>query len=220
MLKRLFNMLVLVALVNLFSLIGFVGYLFATGRLDKDRINQVAMVLRGEFDEEDSPTTQPSGEQETAPIRSAAEIAQANERSHYGELLSERYLRQVEDRRRLSEDTRIEVDRLLEEIGRREKRVQKQLEAIRQENELTGFQKQLDVFARLDPTQAKDLMMKEMKEADVVHLLMAMDENRVPKIINACRTDEELSWIGRILNQIGQMQESATGVDGPSATSG
>ena len=207
MLKRLFNMLVLVALVNLFALIGFAGYLFASGRLNEDRINQMARVLRGELDEEDASTTQPSESEEEPPIRSAVEIAKANERSRYNELMSERHLRQIEDRRRLGEDTRIEVDRLLEEIGQREARVQKQLEAVRQEKELAGFEKQLEVYAKLEPKRAKDLMMKEMTEADVVHLLMAMDESKVVKIGNACKTDEELNWIGRILNQIGQVHD-------------
>lgn len=217
--KRLFNMLVLVALVNLFSLIGFVGYLFTSGRLNEDRVNQMAMVLRGEFDEEETPTTQPSEEEEETPIRSAEEIANANERSRYSELLSERHLRQIEDRRRLGDDTRIEVDRLLDEIEQREERVQQQIKAVQQESELAGFEKQIEVFAKLEPKRAKDLLMKEMKEADVVHMLMAMDVGKTSKIANACKTDEELVWIGRILNQIGQVQNSATGVDGSTAAS-
>jgi hypothetical protein len=213
MMKRLFNMLVLVALINLFALIGFVGYLFVSGKLNEKRINQMAMVLRGEYDEEESPTMRPAAKAD-APIRSAEEIALAKERERYNELMGERRIREIEDRRRLGEDTRMEVDRLLREVTEQERRVREQLEAVREEKKLAGFEKQLEYFSKMDPKRAKHLMMKEMKEADVVQLLMSMDESRVPKIIDKCKTDEELNWIGRILTQIGQMQELATGVDG------
>jgi hypothetical protein len=216
MMKRLFNILVLVALINFFTLIGFVSYLFASGRLNEQRINQMAMVLRGEYDEEEAPAMQPAKKAD-APIRSAEEIALAKESERYNELMGERRIREIEDRRRLGEDTRMEVDRLLREVTEQEKRVSEQLEAVREEKMLAGFEKQLEYFSKMDPKRAKHLMMKEMKEADVVQLLMAMDESRVPKIIDTCKTDEELSWIGRILTQIGQMQELATGVDGPTA---
>jgi hypothetical protein len=217
--KRIYHLIAMLALIHLFALCGFVGYLFSTGRLDRERIEQIAVVLRGEFPKAEPEALTPAAE--PPPIRSAEEIARSQERQRFYEMLSDRHQREMEDRRSLILQIKMGVDRELEQVEAREKRLREEQAALRQESEMEGFEKQLEFFSRTDPKQAKELLMKPpMKDADVVQLFMKMEANRVSKIINACKTQAELVWIRRILNQVGQMKaETATGVDGPGGAS-
>ena len=45
MVKKLFHGVAMLALINLFAVVGMVGYLFASGRLNEERINQIGKVL-------------------------------------------------------------------------------------------------------------------------------------------------------------------------------
>ena len=79
--------------------------------------------------------------------------------------------------------------------------------------------KELEVFGSMDPKMARDLLMKR-KEPDAIQLFMELEPARVKKIVDACKTEDERAWIGRILNQLHNMDsERADGVDGPTASS-
>lgn len=215
--KRLYHMLALLALVHMFALAGLVGFLVATGRVDGQKVERVARVLRGEWPEPASASTQPA-EAQTAPEASHEEIARTRARKEYYELLAERHKRELEDRQSLDRQIHLETIRLLESIEAKEKAFKEQQARVLKETQQLGFERQLEVLSRIDAERAKDLLRKDTKEADVVQLLMRMDENRVSKIVNACETEEERLWIGRILNQIGTYKnQSADDVDGSKA---
>ena len=122
MLKKLYHILALMAMVNLFALAGLIGYLFSSGRLNAERIDQIGEVLRGEYPLPEVVTTQPVEEQ-TAPQRSRQEIAEARERRERLELASDRLKRESADRQTLDQSVQLEVLRQLEEIERREQRI-------------------------------------------------------------------------------------------------
>ena len=211
-------MLVLLGLVNLFALAGFVGYLFASGRLNAERVEQIAMVLRGEFPETEVATSQPA-DAEPPPEASEAEIARIRANREYYELLADRHKREIEDRRGLGQQIRSETLVLLKEIERREDAFKKEQAKMLEESQQLGFARQLEVLSKIDPKKAKNLLKEHTKEPDAVQLLMQMDANRVSKIVNACDQEDEKVWIGRILNQIGTYRnEAANGVDGPVAS--
>src|SRR5690606_24372804 len=108
------------ALVNLFALAGFVGFLFATGRLNAERMDQIAVVLRGEFPQPVVPATQPATQPaEPPPQPSRAEIARPQAKQEYYRLVSERSRREMEQRRALNQQIRLDVTRQLEEIEAR-----------------------------------------------------------------------------------------------------
>jgi len=220
--KRLYHLLALLALVNLFSLAGLLGYLFASGKLNVERIDQIAMVLRGELPEpgsnsESVQTTQPAVEPET-PQRSGDQLAKRRAKKEYFELLAERHQREMDDRRALNEDIRLQTVRIQEDIDQERKQFTAEKEEFLKESEQKGFTKTLEMLSKTTPKLARDILMNgnEFKEADVVQILMAMDENRVKKIINSCKQENQERWIRRILAQILSFnEESAKGVDGP-----
>jgi hypothetical protein len=115
--KRLYHLLALLALINLFAIGGLVGYLFASGRLNEERVNQIAMVLRGEFPTtQPAETTQPAAVEPPPPEPSQVEIARIRAQKEYFELVAQRHQRELEDRRTLNEQIRLDVIRKLDEI--------------------------------------------------------------------------------------------------------
>ncbi|MGQ9649220.1 MAG: hypothetical protein ACUVXJ_03845 [Phycisphaerae bacterium] len=215
MLKRFYHLLALLAMINLFAVAGFVGYLFATGRLDAERARQIAVVLRGEF-----PASQPAvaasrpAPRDQTPQASGQEIARQQETKELIALQEKRRARDLRDRDLLDKRIQLETRQLLERLERKENELKQQKQVFEKEGEQAGFDRQLNLLSKTEPKLALQLLKNQIKEPDAVQLLMKMDENRVKGIINACKTEEDKAWIGRILNQIGKYGNStAAGVD-------
>jgi flagellar motility protein MotE (MotC chaperone) len=216
--SRIYHFLALIALINLFAIAGLVGYLFASGRLSTERVDQIAKVMRGEF-----PASQPASSQPAsapAPAEpSRAEIERVRVQREYYELVSERHLRELEDRERLNQTIQLDVSRKLEEIEKEKAMLAQQRRQIVQQGEQGGFAQMVELYSGMEPAKAKDLLKNHTKEADAAAVLSKMDENRAKKIFNACKTADEMLWLGRILGQIRQAGEPGAGVDGPKPAS-
>ena len=218
MLKRFYHLLALLAMINLFAVGGLVAYLFTSGRLNAQRVEQIAVVLRGEF-----PTSQPAvastqpARQEENAQGSGAELVRQQEQKELLELTRGRREREIRDRDVLDQRIQLETRQLLEKLEKKEKDLQKAKQVLSTEGEEAGFEKQITLLSKAEPKLALQLL-KAQKEPDAVQLLMKMDENRVKGIINACKTEDDRTWVGRILNQIGKYgSTTATGVDAPGA---
>lgn len=217
--KRFYHMLALLAMINLFAIGGLVAYMFASGRLSAERVEQIAVVLRGEF-----PTSQPSvaasqpAASETETQGSGQEIARRQEENELLALVKSRRTRELRDRDVLDQRIQLETRQLLEKLEKKEKELQQQKQVLSDEGEQAGFDKQITLLSKADPKLALQIMKTQLKEPDAVQLMMRMDENRVKGIINACKTVDDKAWIGRILNQIGKYgNTTAPGVDGSGA---
>lgn len=205
MIKKLYHGLSLLAMIVLFAMGGLVTYLFASGRLDHERVNRIGLVLRGEY-----PATQPSASQPTTQEahtrRSGEEIAAIQVKHELAQFENDRLKQEMAQRQALGESIELRVLRRLEEIQRRSEAFEKQKKTLEQQGELAGFNQVLEMYSAMEPKLAKDLLKTKEKEADVVHLFSKMDPGPRKKIINTCKTAEEKLWIRRILDQI-QTQE-------------
>lgn len=199
--KRVYHALALIAIINLFAVGGLVGYLFASGRLNEERVNQIGEVLRGEYPVKEEPTTQPAAVAEK-PLQSREEIAAVQAKREFYQLVGARHEREMVDRKALNESIQLQVLRRLEDIEQKSEQFQQQKTAFEAESEQEGFTQALEMYSAMDPKLAKDLLRTREKDADVVRLLVQMDSNKRKKIINACKAQEERVWIGRILNQV------------------
>jgi pyruvate/2-oxoglutarate dehydrogenase complex dihydrolipoamide acyltransferase (E2) component len=223
--KRIYHILALTALVAVFALGGFAGFLFATGRLNAERVDQIAKVLRGEFPKAvaAAPTSQPTS-QPAAPTMqpSRSEIARMQAQKEYYELAGERLRAEAEQRRTLNQRIQLDITRQAEETEARRQETEKakpRPAASPTPSQSEAAAKELEVFSTMDPKLARDLLMKR-KEPDAVQLFLQLEPNRVKKIVDACKTEEERTWIGRILSQLHNMDsDRADGVDGPTAPS-
>ncbi len=216
MIRRLYKWLSYAALVQMLATLGLVGYLFASKKLSSQRLDQIAIVLRGEF-----PTSRPAETRpavvEAPPQRSREELARLESQRKMYELIADRQRRDIADRSALNQSIRLEVDRRMEDIERQSRQFQEQRRQLQVEAGQDGFSQMLDVFSRVSPKQSKDLLREAvrggMKEADVVQILVAMESDQRKKIVEACKTSEERAWITRILNQIRALDAVVPGAE-------
>ncbi len=209
MLKKLYHGLAMLALINLFAVVGLVGYLFVSGRLNEERLNQIGEVLRGEYPaDREVATTQPVATR-PAPQESQVEIADDQAKRELYRLQAEWLKNEVSQRQALNESVQFDVVRRLEEIEKRNRRFEQEKKEFEKKSEQEGFTEVLEMYSTMDPKLAKDLLKTKEKDADVVQLLMRMEPNRRTKILNACKSAEDRVWIRRILDQIQEKNDNS-----------
>lgn len=218
MFKRLYQIVAWLALANLFAVAGLVGYLVASGRLDAERVDQIAMVLRGEFPEPQTAETQPAMA-EAPPQTSREELKELQARKRFYELIAERQQRELADRSALNQSIQMDVNRQLENIEAKEQEFEQNKKETTELLAEDGFKESLEIFSSMDPKLAKEVLM-DRKDADVVRVFMEMDEIRRKKIINTCKTAEEQDWISRVLTQMVALDKVVPDEDEQVATAG
>jgi flagellar motility protein MotE (MotC chaperone) len=215
MLKRVAHAIAWLALAHLFAVGGLVAYLFASGRLNSERVEQIATVLRGEFPKPQVVASRPA-EHQQKPQTSREELAQLESRKRLQTLISERHQREIDDRNSLNQSIQFDINRQLERIEEQKEEFQKEKRQTQEALEQTGFQHALDIYSEMDPKLAKDVLISK-RDPDVVQIFVSMDPGKRKKIVNACKTPEEKAWVGRILTHIGKLDElhmNALGDDG------
>lgn len=214
MLKRFYHLVALLALINLFTLVGLVSFLFATGRLNAERMDQMAIVLRGEFPTDEPEKISPEVVVEPAAEPSRTEIARVEDERRLLLHQLERSRRELDDRYNLNQQMVFNVAEALKDIERREARLQEERQALEREYKSEGFTQILQILRNTNPKRSVELLMREWKPADVVEIFLALDTNTKADIVNACKTPEEVAWVRRILVQMNKnVEEAANGVD-------
>jgi len=207
MLKRLYHVLALLAMINLFAIAGLLGFLFASGRLNAERVDQIAVVLRGEFPRPPEPVaTRPA--EEAAPERSRDEIARIEARRKFFALIADRQQRELTDRQSLNQRIQFDVNAQMEQIQTKQEQIAARETKLREEVQQDGFAQALAMYSDMEPKLARDVLITK-KDADVVQILTQMDPGPRKKIINSCKTAEEKAWIGRIMTQVRTLDEPA-----------
>jgi hypothetical protein len=216
MIKRMYQIISLIAVIQLLALSGLIGYMFASKRLTGERVDQIAKLLRGESAQQAAPTTQPVAEA-VKPESATSQIARSQQQQELFSMIAERQSRELQDRAKLNQTIQLDVLRKLEEIDRREKTFAEQQKKLRAQQSQDGFSRELEVITAIDATRARKLLMMQ-KEPDAVRLLMDMEPARAKKIIDTCKTPEEMEWARRILDQLHNLnnERAASARSGPS----
>jgi len=214
--KRLYHILALAALIQFFSLCGFLGFLFGTGRLSPERIRQIGDMLRGGT-ETMAATTAPASQPAIKPETASTEIARSRMHQEMIALAVERQMRELSDMVKLSQSIQHEVQKRIEEIEYREKRFADQQQKMKAEGQPDGFVRELEVLSSIDAKKSLELLMAK-KDPDAVRLLMEMDSGRVRKVFDACKTGAQMEWAGRILAELHNMNSSQTNAEAGGAS--
>ncbi len=209
MLAKLYNGLVILAIATTLAVGAFVGLLFGSGRLTAERIETMAAVLRGEYDEDatDVTTTQPAEQDEAARpsgTRSAEQVRQALVSEQLRRASLERAARDVDARQELlghamqhllSRQEKFEQDQAAWTERRR-----KETAALRD----VGFQQELRLVGKLSPKLAKEHVIRSWQKhkADAVRLLRGLNESKGQRILEQFKTPEEIDIMHQLLEQL------------------
>lgn len=199
------SVLAMLAVIHVLGLVGLGAYAYNRGWLEPGRVRAAAAALTGE-ETMAATTTQPAtggAMAKAAPGGSQRidNIIQLNEEAEERYRIElERRDRELRDAFALLETKWLEVVRQQEALEAQKKQFEVEQERLASEAGSSGLQAEIDTLASVDAKTALPLL-RQKDDADVVRILMAMDERKRTKIVKQCKSSEERQWIGRILEQ-------------------
>ncbi len=220
-----YSLLSVIAIGTLLALAGLGGYLFGTGQLTPDRVDQLAGVMRGEYDPEpedpDAPTTQPAdGMADGGPSgTSAAEVRGQRLQVHMKSLRLRRAKQDIATRQRLLDHALQTLIRETEQLGAEQRDWEQRRNKLAAKSRDEGFERELALVIALPSKQAKDHIVQTWKKhpADAVRLLNAMTVQQSKKVLEQMKTPEEMRVLHDLLEQIRLQTQERSAASGKTA---
>lgn len=213
--KRIFTFVALMATVHMAALAGGVVYAWSQDWLTRDRILRAYAVLRGE--EEAPPAA--SGQQDAAdelPKSASAQIERNVALDARERIELDRREQEIRHSFGLLETEQLALIREKEALLADKQRFAAERDAQARQAGDTGIQRELEILSGIKPKAAKELL-KLKTDADVVRIFMSMKIRQARKIVAACKTSEERSWIERVLGTL--HEQDATQAEALAASS-
>jgi hypothetical protein len=219
--KRLLSVIVLTLAINFLAALGGVGYLFQSGKLNKEKIGKVKEIVFAPV--APAATTQPSSGPTTKPGELSLSALLANRNGKTA-------IEQVDFLRRTFDTQMLELDRKQRELAdlqrqvdlanqklaadrtaleKREKDLASREQQAQKLQDDQGFQTSLSIYNSMPPKQVKSIFMT-LDEATVQQYFEAMDARTAGKIIKEFKTPDETAFIKRVQERIRQAQLSTT----------
>ncbi len=188
MLKTLYTLVALLALLHVVGLIGGASYLYAKGRLTRDNVRAIADILLGEASDEEGEGTANDRPLEAVASSDEAIAKEQNQeemtRRAVQRKMSELYQKQtavkillqktLEDRERLDSDRAVfEEEKML----------------YRSKEQEAGFKKQLQYLKSAPPEVSKVLLFESMSAEEAAAALLQINARQGMKAIQAALED-------------------------------
>jgi hypothetical protein len=224
--KKISTLFSLLCIMNMLAIAGLLGYLFGTGRLDKQKVGAIVAIARHQgapdrFNEklyeilQPTPATNPA----TAPASQPAVADGGNPDPTLGASAQDRLTiaAQAMQQERLRLDTRAQDLRNQQELLAKnqadadaawkkakdlKEAFDKQVVAAQKKAVDDNFQKSLDLYNELKAKQVKDLFVSMNNPDLVATFLEAMDTSRAAEIISEFKTTTETDFIKSVLDRI------------------
>jgi hypothetical protein len=203
--KQIFTLLSLVAIGTLMILMGLVGYLMATGKLNTQSASLMAAALRGEKLVQETSANAPA----TQPTSRPAASKPADEHFDIDSVemklaLLDREARLIQDRTIRLKDAELKLIQDRKSLSQNKSSFTEQVKLQEKASEDEGFTKALTYYTQLPPKLAKEDFMK-LELNVVVRYLNNMTKMQSAKILKEFKTPEEQQRrqeiIERTLNQ-------------------
>jgi hypothetical protein len=218
--KKLLSVIAWTLALNFLAAGAGVGFLFKSGRIDRDKIQQIKQLVfqpatqpvEQRSDARD-PTTQPTLklEEMLAKVsgRSASEQVEFMQRTFDSQMaILDRRYQELQSQRKTLEDARAEIDAQRKKLAADQ---QKLADAQQQQQKLAsdkGFQDTLALYSSMPPRQVKTIFMS-LTDDTMIQYLRAMEPRTATKITKEFKSPEELTRIGQVLEKMRQTQATA-----------
>src|SRR5687767_4278761 len=214
--KRLWNALVLALVVNFVLAAGAVGWLYRTGRLDRERVAEIRRIVfakpppapAGGANAAKPPATRPSMSLEAllekhSGKRAGEQVEVVQQAFDTQSVLLDRRRRELEDlaAQVAREQEKLAEDRAALEAERRGFSARE--EAARGEAADKGFQDSLKLYGAMPAKQVKGVFLS-MPDETVVRFLRALPPRTATKVVKEYKTPEETERIRRIMERMRQ----------------
>jgi flagellar motility protein MotE (MotC chaperone) len=217
--KKLWNVLVLTLAFNFLLVAGGAGYLYRTGRLDREKVFAIRELL---FPPPAAPATQPTTRPTTQPVLKMEELLAAHASLPAAEQVA--LLQRTFDSRMAQLDRRErEIRSLHDLVNNAEARLKLERDAFdarvkaldaREQDAIKlaadqGFQESLQLYGTMKPKQVKDVFTR-LPDAEVVRYLRALDTRQATKILAEFKTPAELDRVKALMEQVRAAEAGAS----------
>lgn len=223
------NILALVAVSTLLAGSAFFAFLAGTGRLNAQRVDLLAKVLRGELDAAPVPgadehaASQPAADADDGHGRGAAagghstahggptghgpsehEVEASREQHRLARAMAERAQRDVMAQRDLLDQALGRLVREQEQFEQQKKSWELTRQKLQQTDRDAGFEEELKLVSKLSPAQAKEHLVQTWNKepVDAVRLIKSLSPSKAQRILDQLKTPEELLVLHKLLEQL------------------
>jgi len=194
--------LALFALIHLLILLGIAGYAYATGTIDRAKIEQISAIIRG--DQTEGADGLADGSDVTSETDGQAEssedlIKEAMKRDEMDGLLRERALADIRNLDLLVLRRMVKLQRDQEAHDLRVTRQNEQASKRRESEENAARRETIKTIGSMDPKKARDFLMN-LPEADAVKILLTLPDRKRRGILEACKTPDQTRWRDQVLS--------------------
>lgn len=219
--KRLWDVLMLTMALNFLAVAGVVGWLYQSGRLDRQRVGQIKLVLfpppatqpAATEQVPSDPTTQPTLVLETL-LAHRGNMTAGEQVDFVRKTFDERQA-ELEQKESMLHDLQTQIDQAQAKLSSDRQSFEAERKRFADEQQQAkklaadqGFQDALALYSGMPAKQAKSLFLT-LGDDVVKNYLEAMDQGTAAKIIKEFKTPDELEHIHRILEKIRQADSTA-----------
>ncbi|MCG3137973.1 MAG: hypothetical protein HJJLKODD_01829 [Phycisphaerae bacterium] len=202
MLKQIYAIIALLAVINLLGLAGLFGLAWSSGRLNKEKVEQMAALLRKAPENEEKPTDAATTEENSdEQSSSASQIDAQLTQEEIGRLKADRALVEIRQQENLLNRRMLELQQDKESFALTKKSWEEQQHKKEEQALSSSFQLVIQNVSSAAPKDALDMLMT-MSEADGLKVFSQLDERVRKKILATCRTEVQKTWRERINEQM------------------
>ena len=207
--RRVYDMAALLALLNLIALGGLVVMLTTTGGVNGEKLRAIFAVLRGD-NVAQAPKDHPSPTDTTASTKQATGAAAAEtdpmaETALDADLLrleSKRIQTELDQRLALNNSILLRVMTERERFHEEQKQKAEREEAGLEERRGEGFQKQLAIYQALTPKVALQNLLGLGEADDAARILLELDARKAKKIVESAKSPDDAKKMRTILQRV------------------
>jgi flagellar motility protein MotE (MotC chaperone) len=201
MVKQAYHIFALLAIAHVLALIGVLGYCISSGAIDREKVVQVAEILRGDDEvQEQQESTEEADELEEAVSPESAGIVHDSVEMIRHE--KQRAITEVEQKLALCNSIMLRVQ-MERESFRREREQAAKLDKQRDTvSEDEGFKRQLAILEKLSPKVAVEHLIALPDADDAARLLAEMQPRQAKKIVEAAKSGNQLAFMQRIVQRV------------------
>jgi hypothetical protein len=212
-LRRTFDAIALVAIMNVLGVVGLIGVTLQNGTLNRDKAQRMLAMLRGEDEESDTATedNMEDGVLIDESEKSMDPIAESEMGIEIMRREGERVKAELDQRLALNNSILLRVTAERERIQEERDAEAQQQETSKKQRKTEGFKKQIDIFESLAPKVAVQHLLSLSDPDEAAKILLEMSTGRSKKIVEAAKRGDQMSKMKNILRRIRDVAPDRTG---------
>ncbi len=203
-LRRVYDLAALLALLNMIALAGLGAFLLGTGAVDLEKLRQMVMVLRGEGP---SATDQSDVALAETDHSRNGEVAQGNgvdsqEQLEILRLEAARIRAELDQRLALNNSIMLRVTTQKDAFQQERQDAERRERASQARRQEEGFKKQIAIYEGLAPKFAIQHLLALDDPDEAARILLEMETRKAKKIVEAAKRDDQMRKMQKIVERI------------------